>query len=184
MVCVEPEQKIWYQAHVVMRRGTQYLLSWPGQPSCSHSSHLLLLWHVSTAPRRKLQGEAGVCDHQQRQSIPAALAWAVPCLTASVPVAALHSIAIKTLLKLVILGPQGQENLEAVPAVLTLVIPLLGCSSAFCCHTSAYWPLLVAGCSIMHVIIDTCCFGFSKSCGGDSAVLVQLLDPLCRTAPH
>ena len=30
MVCVDPEQKIWYQARVAMRRGNQYLLSWLG----------------------------------------------------------------------------------------------------------------------------------------------------------
>ncbi|DBB11232.1 TPA: hypothetical protein ACH3X3_006675 [Trebouxia sp. C0006] len=32
MVCVDPEQRIWYQAHVLKQRGNQYLLSWSAFP--------------------------------------------------------------------------------------------------------------------------------------------------------
>ncbi|KAA6428663.1 MAG: hypothetical protein FRX49_01538 [Trebouxia sp. A1-2] len=32
MVCIDPEQRIWYQAHVLKQRGNQYLLSWSAFP--------------------------------------------------------------------------------------------------------------------------------------------------------
>ena len=31
MVCVDPDKRIWYQAHVVKKKGDEYLLSWPGE---------------------------------------------------------------------------------------------------------------------------------------------------------
>lgn len=40
MVCVCPEQKIWYQAHVVKQRSNHYLLSWSGQSPVAHSDSL------------------------------------------------------------------------------------------------------------------------------------------------
>jgi len=38
MVCVDPEQRIWYQAHVLKQRGNQYLLSWSGESFAAHLS--------------------------------------------------------------------------------------------------------------------------------------------------
>ena len=38
MVCVDPEQRIWYQAHVLKQRGNQYLLSWSGESFAAHVS--------------------------------------------------------------------------------------------------------------------------------------------------
>ena len=38
MVCVDPEQRIWYQAHVLKQRSNQYLLSWSGESFAAHVS--------------------------------------------------------------------------------------------------------------------------------------------------
>ena len=63
MVCVDPEQRIWYQAHVLKQRGNQYLLSWSGESEKEKKTKDYAFWRQFNEKPSIVPGCPGPVSH-------------------------------------------------------------------------------------------------------------------------